>query len=224
MVVGARGARNRVVSGLLPAWWQQSFPPASFPRMVLTPSQMLPLGTIAPDFELHDAHGQKHSLASVRDAQAYLIVFMCNHCPYVRHVRKELAALGRAYQSRGVAMFGINSNDAETYPDDDAAAMREEIRAQGYTFPYLIDATQEVAKAYRAACTPDFYVFDAHRRLVYRGQLDDSRPGNAVPVTGKDLRAALDAVLAGKPVAKEQKPSMGCNIKWMRGNAPEWFA
>ena len=192
--------------------------------MALTPSQMLPLGTLAPDFDLHDAHGQKHALAKTRDAKAFLIVFMCNHCPYVRHIRTELVALGRDYQDRGVAMFGINSNDAESYPDDDVDAMQKEIREQGYTFPYLIDATQEVAKAYRAACTPDFYLFDQNRRLVYRGQLDDSRPSNAVPVSGKDLRAALDAVIAGTPVAKEQKPSMGCNIKWMRGNAPAWFA
>jgi peroxiredoxin len=191
--------------------------------MVLTPSQMLPLGTTAPDFDLPDASGARHSLARSKGAKAFLVCFMCNHCPFVKHIRSELAALGRDCRDRGVAMFGINSNDTTTHPDDAPAAMLRESEAAGYTFPYLVDADQSVAKAYRAACTPDFYLFDANRKLVYRGQLDDSRPGNDVPVTGVDLRAAIDAVLAQKPVAKEQKASIGCNIKWLRGREPEWF-
>lgn len=190
---------------------------------MLTPSQMLPLGTIAPDFELPDAAGVHHMLDKVHGAKAYLVFFLCNHCPYVKHVRSELAAISHDYHDREVAMFGINSNDYESRPEDGPEAMLRESREQGYAFPYLLDATQAVAKAYRAACTPDFYVFDEHRRLVYRGQLDDSRPGNGIPVTGSDLRRALDAVLSGTAVSQEQKPSVGCNIKWKRGNEPAWF-
>lgn len=191
--------------------------------MVLTSSQMLPLGTQAPDFDLPDAQGKRHALRDAKGRKAVLVVFMCNHCPFVQHVRGELAALGRDYVTKGVAMFGINSNDTAAHPDDAPAKMVEEARAVGYTFPYLVDATQKVAKAYRAACTPDFFLFDAALRLVYRGQLDDSRPGNGKPVTGRDLRAALDALLADKPVGKDQRPSAGCNIKWKRGGEPEWF-
>jgi peroxiredoxin len=191
--------------------------------MVLTSSQMLPIGTQAPDFDLPDAHGKRHALRDAR-GKAVLIVFMCNHCPFVQHVRGELAALGRDYLPKGVAMFGINSNDTQAHPGDAPAKMVEEARVAGYTFPYLVDAAQTVAKAYRAACTPDFFLFDAHQQLVYRGQLDDSRPGNGKPVTGRDLRQALDALLAGRPVAKEQRPSAGCTIKWKRGGEPEWFA
>jgi peroxiredoxin len=191
--------------------------------MVKTASTMLELGTKAPDFSLPDARGGQFSLLEFDNASALLIVFMCNHCPYVKHVADELARLARDYQSRGVAVIGINSNDVDNYPDDSPEKMLVEIDLRGYNFPYLIDADQEVAKAYRAACTPDFYVFDADRQLKYRGQMDDSRPGNDKPVTGADLRAALDAVLAGKPVPDDQKPSLGCNIKWKPGNEPDYF-
>ncbi len=148
---------------------------------------------------------------------------MCNHCPYVKHVAAGLAQLAKDYQQRGVAVVGINSNDVDTYADDSPAKMAEEVKHRGYTFPYLYDATQAVAKAYRAACTPDFYLFDRERKLVYRGQMDSSRPGNDVPVSGEDLRAALDAVLAGQPVSGNQRASLGCNIKWKPGNEPDYF-
>jgi peroxiredoxin len=191
--------------------------------MSLTPSTMLPLGTNAPDFRLPDTNGKIVSPADFKNAPALLVVFMCNHCPYVKLIRQGLAQLGRDYQPKGVAMIGINSNDAVNYPADNPAQMKEEVKSMGYTFPYLYDETQAVAKAYRAACTPDIFLFDRQQKLVYRGQFDDSRPGNGMPVTGKDLRAALDAVLGGKPVAKEQTPSIGCNIKWKSGNAPDYF-
>jgi peroxiredoxin len=191
--------------------------------MAVTPSTMLPLGTSAPDFRLPGLDGNLVSHDDFRDARALLVVFTCNHCPFVKHIRSEFARLAREYQTRGVATVAINANDLEQYPEDGPEAMAREAEAFGYTFPYLFDETQEVAKAYQAACTPDFYVFDAGRRLVYRGQFDDSRPGNHVPVTGHDLRAALDAVLAGDPVAGDQKPSVGCNIKWKPGNAPAYF-
>lgn len=190
--------------------------------MARTPSTMLPLGTPAPDFRLPDPAGRPHSLADARDAEAILVMFICNHCPFVTHIRGEIARLGHDAQSRGVAVFAISSNDAAKYPDDAPDRMAAEASEAGYTFPYLYDETQEVAKAYRAACTPDFYLFDGSRRLVYRGQLDDSRPGNGLPVTGKDLRAAIDAVLAGLPVDADQRPSLGCNIKWKPGNEPEY--
>jgi thiol-disulfide isomerase/thioredoxin len=183
----------------------------------------LSLGTEAPDFSLPDPSGKVHSLADFKDAGAVLIVFMCNHCPYVKHVAPMLAQLAREYRPRGVAVVGINSNDFESYPDDAPQKMAEESRARGYGFPYLVDETQEVAKAYRAACTPDFFVLDQDRKLVYRGQMDASRPGNNIPVTGRDLLEALDAVLAARPVAKDQRPSIGCNIKWRPGNEPEYF-
>lgn len=188
--------------------------------MALTPSTMLPLGTPAPDFRLPDTDGRTVSLGDFRDAPALLVAFICNHCPYVKHVRHELARLAEAYQEKGVAVVGINSNDVENYPDDRPELMAREKAEVGYTFPYLYDETQAVARAYEAACTPDFYVFDGSRRLVYRGQLDGSRPGNGVPVTGRDLRAALDAVLDGRPVEGDQRPSMGCNIKWKPGHEP----
>ena len=191
--------------------------------MVATASVMLSLGTEAPDFSLSDAQGKQFSLADFADSPALLVVFMCNHCPYVKHVADGLAALAREYQKRGVAIVGINSNDVETHPDDSPANMAAEAQQRGYSFPYLYDESQEVAKAYQAACTPDFYVFDKKRRLVYRGQMDSSRPGNDLPVTGEDLRAALDAVLAGRKVAKNQKASIGCNIKWKQGNEPDYF-
>ena len=191
--------------------------------MVAVPSTMLELGARAPEFALPDTDGHLVSLADFRDRPALLVMFICNHCPFVKHVQRELARLGREYQARGVGIVAISSNDVTAYPDDGPARMREEKQRLGYVFPYLFDETQAVAKAYRAACTPDFYVFDRERRLVYRGQLDDSRPSNGIPVTGRDLRAALEAVLAGRPVPGEQKPSIGCNIKWKPGNAPEYF-
>jgi peroxiredoxin len=191
--------------------------------MAAVNSTMLPLGTKAPDFRLPDTTGKTVSLADFKKAKALLVAFICNHCPYVKHIREGLAQLGRDYMSRGVAMVGISSNDVENYPQDSPRKMAEEAKAAGYIFPYLYDETQDVAKAYRAACTPDFYLFDGEQRLAYRGQFDDSRPGNNVSVTGKDLRAALDAILAGKPVPSNQKASIGCNIKWKPGNEPEYF-
>jgi peroxiredoxin len=191
--------------------------------MVKTPSTMLPLGTKAPDFSLPDVGGKSVSLADFADAPALLVIFMCNHCPYVKHVAAGLAELAREYQRRGAAIVGINANDAATFTDDAPAKMADEVKLRGYTFPYLYDETQAVAKAYRAACTPDFYLFDRQRKLVYRGQMDSSRPGSDVPVTGCDLRAALNLVLDGKPVSTGQKPSIGCNIKWKPGNEPDYF-
>ncbi|MBI2891338.1 MAG: thioredoxin family protein [Nitrospirae bacterium] len=182
----------------------------------------LALGSKPPEFSLPDPGGKIVSLEDYRSAPALLVMFICNHCPYVKHVRQELARLGREYGAKGVGMVGINSNDAESYPEDSPANMKKEIQSAGYTFPYLFDETQAVAKAYGAACTPDFFLFDKERKLVYRGQIDDSRPGNERPVTGRDLRAALDAVLAARPVSPDQKPSMGCSIKWKRGNEPDY--
>ncbi len=182
---------------------------------------MLELGTRAPAFSLPDPDGNLHSLAD--SANAYLVMFICNHCPFVKHVREELARLGSDYGDKGVAIYAINSNDIEKYPMDGPDQMRQEAEDEGYTFPYLLDADQSVAKAYRAACTPDFYVFDADKKLAYRGQLDSSRPGNSVPVDGSDLRAALDALLDGRPVDDNQAPSIGCNIKWRPGNEPDYY-
>ncbi len=184
---------------------------------------MLPLGTAAPDFELPDPAGKIFSLADFKDKAALAVIFMCNHCPYVIHIRTGLAQLARDYQPRGVGIIGINANDAKNYPADSPAKMKDEVVNAGYTFPYLYDETQAVAKAYRAACTPDFFLFDRGRRLVYRGQFDASRPGNGMPVTGKDARAALDAILAGKNTSEFQVPSIGCNIKWKAGNEPDYF-
>lgn len=188
--------------------------------MALTPSNMLPLGTQAPDFELLSTDGNKVALADFRSARLLLVAFICNHCPFVKHIRTELAQLARDFQPQGVGFVAINSNDTVAYPADNMDAMRAERADALYSFPYLLDETQQVARAYAAACTPDFYLFDAERRLIYRGQLDDSRPGNQIPVTGQDLRAALQAALAGTPPASAQKPSMGCNIKWKPGNEP----
>ena len=187
---------------------------------------MLPLGTPAPDFTLPDTEGRLVALKQLAGAPALLVVFLCNHCPYVKHLRLELARLAREYQARGVAVVGINSNDVQAYPEDSPAKMAEEVKLAGYTFPYLFDETQAVAKAYRAACTPDFFLFDQQQRLVYRGQFDDSRPRvePLAPATGRDLRAALEAVLAGQPVPPTQKPSLGCNIKWKPGNEPDYYA
>ena len=191
--------------------------------MALTPSTMLPLGTTAPDFKLPDTNGKTVSLPDFKDKTALLVLFICNHCPYVKHIRAGLAQLAREYLPKQAAIVGINSNDVANYPEDSPERMKAEVKSAGYLFPYLYDETQAVAKAYRAACTPDIYLFDKNRKLVYRGQFDDSRPGNGVPVTGKDLRAALDAVLAGKPVPQNQTASIGCNIKWKSGNEPDYF-
>jgi peroxiredoxin len=191
--------------------------------MAATPSNMVPLGTTAPAFSLPDAVcGQAVSLHDFEGKPALLVMFLCNHCPFVKHVRAELARIGRDYQERGLAVVAISSNDVSKYPDDSPEKMREESEAAGYTFPYLYDETQEVAKAYKAACTPDFYLYDRQRKLVYRGQLDDSRPRNGLPLTGRDLRAAIDAVLTGKPAPAQQMPSIGCNIKWKSGNEPDY--
>ena len=184
---------------------------------------MLPLGSMAPDFRLPDTNGKMVALSDFKGKPALLVMFICNHCPYVKHIQLGLAQLARDYLPRGVAIVGISSNDVANYPADSPAEMAKEVKSAGYVFPYLYDEIQAVAKAYRAACTPDFYVFDKDRRLVYRGQFDDSRPGSGFPVTGQDLRAALDAVLAGQPVSLSQKPSLGCNIKWKAGNEPEYF-
>jgi peroxiredoxin len=181
---------------------------------------MLPLGTQAPDFALPDTAGAVHALADAADAPAVLVAFLCNHCPYVVHVAPELGRLAAAWQTRGVAVFGINSNDAGAYPDDRPELMGPFAERHGWTFPYLVDASQAVGAAYRAACTPDFFLFDAGRSLVYRGRLDGSRPNSGVPVTGADLGAAIDAVLAGTPVTDDQWPSIGCSIKWRPGNEP----
>jgi len=190
--------------------------------MALTPSTMAGLGARAPDFTLPDARGNPVALAEFAGAPATVVVFLCNHCPYVKHLKTALAEFAHEYATREVAVVGINPNDAETHPEDGREAMIRDVAEFGYAFPYLIDATQEVAKAYRAARTPDFFVFDAGLRLVYRGRFDDSRPDNDVPVTGRDLRAAVDTVLAGQTPAGEQKPSLGCNVKWKPGNEPDY--
>ena len=189
--------------------------------MAPTPSTMLPWGTLAPDFHLPDAvSGRTVALGDFAQKPALVVMFICNHCPYVKHIQAGLAVFARDYQARNVGIVAINANDVTRYPEDSPAKMKSEARAAGYTFPYLFDETQAVAKAYRAACTPDLYLFDLDRKLVYRGQFDDSRPGNGRPVTGADLRAACDAVLAGRAPAAAQKPSIGCNIKWKPGNEP----
>jgi|SoiMethySBSTD1v2_1073268.scaffolds.fasta_scaffold00446_3 peroxiredoxin len=190
--------------------------------MTATPSTMLALGTPLPPFRLPDFDGRLVSPDDVRDAPALLVAFICRHCPFVRHIRSEFARMTREYQARGLAVIAINSNDVDEFPDDSPGGMRLEAREAGYTFPYLFDESQDVAKSFRAACTPDLFVFDAARRLVYRGQFDGSRPRNTVPVTGSDLRAACDAVLDGRPVPSAQTPSIGCNIKWKPGNEPNY--
>lgn len=191
--------------------------------MAATPSTMLPLGSPAPEFSLPGPDGKLVALADFAVAPAVLVAFLCNHCPFVQHVAGGLAALGRDLQAKGVAMVGIQSNDVSAYPDDSPERMPKMAERHGWTFPYLYDETQEVAKAYRAACTPDLFLFDGDRKLVYRGQMDGARPGNGVPVTGEDLRAAVDALLAREDMPADQRPSMGCNIKWKPGNEPEYF-
>ncbi len=191
--------------------------------MVRTLSTMTPLGAPAPDFSLLNVDGRTVSLSDFAGAPALLVAFICNHCPFVKHIADAFADLGNEYQNRGAAVVAINSNDAQAYPADSPEQMLHEAESRGYTFPYLYDEDQETAKAYRAACTPDFYVYDENRKLVYRGQMDSSRPDSGIPVTGADLRAALDAVLEGKPLLADQKPSIGCNIKWRPGNEPDYF-
>jgi peroxiredoxin len=176
------------------------------------------LGIAAPDFSLPDPSGKVYTLKDFSDAQALLVVFMCNHCPFVIHLREALSDFAREYQAQSLAMVAINANDINNHPDDSPAMMAEEIKNAAYTFPYLFDESQQTAIAYEAACTPDFFLYDKDRKLVYRGQFDGSRPGNDVPVTGEDLRAAADALLSGQPISNEQKASLGCNIKWRPGN------
>jgi peroxiredoxin len=188
--------------------------------MAQTPSTMIKLGSATPDFSLPDTSGKLVSLRDFAHAPALLVMFICNHCPFVKHIRQELARLGSDYQKRGVAIVAINSNDVAKFPDDSPEKMRDEVTNAGYAFPYLYDESQKVAKGFQAACTPDFFLYDKQRTLVYRGQLDDSRPNSGIPVTGRDLRAALDALLADESVMVEQKPSIGCNIKWKPGNEP----
>lgn len=190
--------------------------------MVVANSTMLPLGIEAPDFSLPDTQGRTVSLGDFKDAPALLVIFMCNHCPFVKHILDGLVELVKEYQQKGVAAVGINSNDVESFLEDRPEMMARAAREKKFTFPYLYDQSQSVAKAYHAACTPDFFLFDGDRKLVYRGQMDDSRPGSKIPVTGNDLRAALDAVLEGKEVSGRQKPSIGCNIKWKDNNAPDY--
>ena len=191
--------------------------------MVKTASTMLPLGSQAPEFSLPNVDGSTVSLSDFEGKPGLLVMFICNHCPFVIHLRKDLAKFVKEYQDQGLAVVAISSNDVETYPQDGPDKMKQEAESNGYTFPYLYDASQEVAKAYHAACTPDFFLFDSNRKLVYRGQFDDSRPGSDIPVTGEDLRAACDQVLAGQPVSVEQRPSIGCNIKWIAGSEPSYF-
>ena len=193
--------------------------------MVRTESTMLTLGTKAPDFSLPEpATGSTVSLSDFEGARALLIIFMCNHCPYVIHLNKPLAAMIKEYENKGLKAVAINANDVANYPDDSPEKMIEEVKKMGYSFPYLYDETQATAKAYKAACTPDFFLFDANQQLAYRGQFDDSRPRNDKPLTGADMRSAIESVLTGNPIPEsEQKPSMGCNIKWKAGNEPDYF-
>ncbi len=191
--------------------------------MALTPSTMLPLGTKAPDFQLPDVvSGKTISLDSFAGKKALLVMFICRHCPFVKHVQGELARIGKDYANTDIGIVAISTNDAVNYPEDAPDKLKEMAEQLGFTFPFCYDESQETAKAYTAACTPDFFLFDADHQLVYRGQLDDSRPSNNQPVTGKDLRAALDAVLASEAINSNQKPSIGCNIKWKPGNEPAY--
>jgi thiol-disulfide isomerase/thioredoxin len=192
--------------------------------MAETPSTMIPLGTTLPAFSLADAaSGNTVTDKDVAGNKATLVMFICNHCPFVIHVMDELGRLGTDYLPKGVGIVAINANDVAKYPQDGPGKMKALVESKGWQFPFLFDETQEVAKMYKAACTPDFFLFDGTSKLVYRGQLDDSRPGNNLPVTGSDLRFALDAVLAGAPIPQPQKPSIGCNIKWRPGNEPAYY-
>lgn len=186
--------------------------------MSLTPSTMLPLGTKAPDFKLPDVvSGGMIFLSTFKDKKAFLVMFICRHCPYVQHVKEEITRIGEDYKDKNIGIVAISANDATVYPDDAPDSLREMAQELNFTFPFCFDETQEVAKAYKAACTPDFFLFNKERKLVYRGQLDDSRPGNNKPVTGKDLRGAIETILVDRPVSLAQKPSTGCNIKWKSG-------
>ncbi|MFN3233391.1 MAG: thioredoxin family protein [Alphaproteobacteria bacterium] len=190
--------------------------------MALTYSTMLPLGSVAPEFELPDTAGQIVSLSDFRQSKGLVVAFICNHCPYVKHIKTGMAEFAREYQARGLAMVAISANDHRSYPQDAPARMAEDVESFGYVFPYLVDETQAVAHAYQAVCTPEFYLFDAERKLAYRGRFDASGPGKSEPVTGADLRAAADAVLNQQKVGTEQIPSVGCNIKWKPGNEPDY--
>jgi peroxiredoxin len=191
--------------------------------MSLTPSTMLPLGTQAPDFQLPDViSGRTISLKDFQNKKGLLVLFICQHCPYVQHIKQELGRLGKDYAAKDIALVAISSNDADNYPDDSPAELKKFAQAESFNFPFAYDESQAVAKAYTAACTPDLFLFNKKRELVYRGQLDDSRPGNGKPVTGKDLRTAMDALLADKPISQDQRPATGCNIKWKKGNAPSY--
>jgi peroxiredoxin len=192
--------------------------------MSLTPSTMLALGTPAPDFELADViSGKKISLNTFVAKRHLLVMFICRHCPYVQHIKSELGRLGKDYAKKDIGIVAISANDAQSYPDDAPDSLKEFAEQEGFNFPFCYDETQKVAQSYTAACTPDFFLFDKDRLLVYRGQLDDSRPGNGKPVTGKDLRSAMDALLADRQINPEQRPSIGCNIKWRAGNEPSYF-
>ena len=192
--------------------------------MAETPSTMLPLGTTAPNFNLVDvASGQTITLQTFKDKKALLVMFICVHCPYVKHIREEIARIGRDYRDKSLGIVAVSSNDIKAHPEDSPDSMKQMAKELGFTFPFCYDQTQDIAKAYHAACTPDFFLFDRERKLVYRGQLDDSRPQSNIPVTGRDLRAAIDAVLSGQSVNPNQKPSLGCNIKWKAGNEPDYF-
>ena len=184
---------------------------------------MLDLGTVLPAFRLRDLNGKAVTSNDFAGSTGLIVAFICPHCPFVRHVRAEFARLAKDAQQRGISVIGINSNDVTAFPDDSPEGMKKEAAEVGYTFPYLFDDTQDVAKAFRAACTPDFFLFDGQRRLVYRGQFDDSRPNSQTPVTGKDLKGAVEALLAGTPVSADQRPSIGCNIKWIKGTEPDYF-
>ena len=188
-----------------------------------TPSTMLDLGTPLPSFSLPDFNGRTVSDVDFKGSKALLVAFICKHCPFVKHIRQEFSRFARDYEAKGLKVVAIASNDTTEFPEDGPEGMKQEAAEAGYVFPYLFDEKQQVAQAFRAACTPDLFLFDGNRRLVYRGQFDGSRPKNDVPVTGADLRAAADAVLAGKPAPETQRPSMGCNIKWSPGNAPAYF-
>lgn len=191
--------------------------------MTVTASKMVSLGSSAPDFVLPDTEDNIVSLSDFEQTPALLVVFMCNHCPFVGHILKDFVELAKEYQQKGVAVVAISSNDIDDFPEDNPEMMAQKAKEAGFTFPYLYDETQEVAKAYKATCTPDFFLYNKERKLVYRGQMDDSRPGNNVPITGSDLRAAMEAVLEGKNAPAKQRPSMGCNIKWKKGNEPDYY-
>lgn len=192
--------------------------------MSLTPSTMLPLGTKAPDFSLPDVVSEQSiSLRNFESKKALLVIFMCRHCPFVQHVKEEIAKIGGDYKDKNIGIVAISANDIQNYPDDAPEHLKEMAQELGFNFPFCYDESQQTAKAYTAACTPDFFLFDAERKLVYRGQLDDSRPGNGLPITGKDLRNAIDAILLNQSVSPDQKPSIGCNIKWKPGNEPSYF-